>query len=129
MEKQNLHIVHPPYYLREVWYYRQSNTELIRRVIKEFNWERAFSNIGFNEKVDVFNRTILNIRRNFIPHETIVYDDKDPSWLSNRIKTLIQEKYATYKIYRHSKSKPDLIYCLEFLQLLLSLPKKGITLG
>ena len=45
-----------------------------------------------NEKVDVFNRTILNVLSNFIPHETIVCDDKDPPWFNNRINTLIQEK-------------------------------------
>ena len=53
-----------------------------------------------NEKVDIFNGTILNILSNFIPHEIIVCNDKEPSWFSNRIKTLIQEKNATYKIYR-----------------------------
>ena len=31
-----------------------------------------------NEKVDIFNRTILTILSNFIPHEIILCDDKDP---------------------------------------------------
>ena len=90
--KFNLHIVYPPPYLREIWHYREANTRLIRRAIKEFNWERAFSNTNVNEKVDIFNRTILNILSNFIPHEIIVCNDKDPPWLNNRIKPLIQEK-------------------------------------
>ena len=70
----------------------EEKTRLIRRAIKEFNWERAFSNTSVNEKVDIFNRTILNILSNFIPHEIIVCDDKDPRWFNYRIKTLIQEK-------------------------------------
>ena len=90
--KFNLHIVYPPPYLREILHYREANTELIRRAIKEFNWERAFSNTSVNEKGDIFNRTILNILSNFIPHEIIVCDDKDPSWLNNRIESLTQEK-------------------------------------
>ena len=45
-----------------------------------------------NEKVDIFNRTILNILSTFISHETFVCNDKDPPWFNNRIKTLIQEK-------------------------------------
>ena len=73
--KFNLHIVYPPPYLREIWHYREANTELIRRAIKEFNWERAFS---LMKKLIFFNRTILNILSNFIPHETLVCDDKDP---------------------------------------------------
>ena len=29
--------------------------------------------------------------KNFVPHETIVCDDKDPAWFNERIKSLIQE--------------------------------------
>ena len=36
------------------------------------------------------------------------------------IKTLIEEKNATYKIYRHNKDIRDLIYHLQFLQESLS---------
>ena len=49
-----------------------------------------------NEKVDIFNRTILNILSTFISHETFVCNDKDPPWFNNRIKTLIQEKKKCY---------------------------------
>ena len=40
----------------------------------------------------IFNRTILNILSNVIPHEIIVCNDKDLPWFNNRIKTLIQKK-------------------------------------
>ena len=116
----SLHIVYPPPYLREIWHYREANTGLIRRAIKEFNWEKAFSNTSVNEKVDIFNRTILNILSNFIPQEIIVYGDKDPPWFGNRVKTLIQEKDGTYKIYRRNKDNLDLIYRPQFLQERLS---------
>ena len=56
------------------------------------------------------NRTIPNILGNFISHEIIVCDDKDPLWVNNRVKTLIQEKNATCKIYRHIKNNPNLAY-------------------
>ena len=64
----------------------------IRRVMKEFNWERVFSNTSANEKVDIFNGTILDIPSNFILHRIIVCDDKDPPWFNNRKKILTQEK-------------------------------------
>ena len=70
-------------YLWEIWHYREANTGLIRRAIKKFNWERTFSNTSVNEKIDIFNRTILDILSNFIPHEIIVCDDKDPPWFNN----------------------------------------------
>ena len=45
-----------------------------------------------NEEVLTFNKTVLNILSNFIPHELIVCHDKDSSWFNNKIKTLIHEK-------------------------------------
>ena len=77
-------------------------------------------NTSVNEKVDIFNIAILNILSNFIPHETIVCNNKDPTWSNSRIKTLIQEKNATYKIFRHNNDHPELIYRLKFLQERLS---------
>ena len=73
--KLNFHIVYPPPYLREIWHSGEANTGIVRRAIKQFNWERAFSNKSVNEKVDIFNRSILNILSKFIPHEIIVCDD------------------------------------------------------
>ena len=45
-----------------------------------------------NEEVLTFNKTVLNILSNFIPHKLIVCHDKNPSWFNNKIKTLIHEK-------------------------------------
>ena len=42
--------------------------------------------------MNIFNETILNIVRNFILHETVLCDDRDPPWFNNKIKSLIQEK-------------------------------------
>ena len=86
--KFNLQIYYPPPYPREIWHYKQVNTELIRRVITGFDWDRAFLNIN----VSISSNTILNILSNFIPYETIVSDDKDPPWLKRAIQSLMQEK-------------------------------------
>ena len=37
---------------------------------------------------------------NFIPHETIICDDRDPPWIHNRIKNLIYERNSLNKVYR-----------------------------
>ena len=89
--KCDLKIYYPPPYELEVWHYQEADSILIRRAIHEFNWKRALSNSNVDEQVTVFNRTILNIMKNFIPHATIVCDDKDPPWFNKRIKSLIQE--------------------------------------
>lgn len=60
------------------------------RILTNFNWEGAFSSTDINQKVENFSKTILNILNNFIPHETILCDDKDPPWMTNEIKDLIR---------------------------------------
>ena len=90
--KFNLQIYYPPLYPWEIWFYKQANTELIRRAITDFNWHRAFLNTNVNEKVSILSNTLLSILSNFIPLETIVCDDKDPPWFNGAIKSLIQEK-------------------------------------
>ena len=78
--------------MREVWHYKDVNIELIRRTINGFNWARAFSNMSVNEKVNIFNNTILNILNNFILQEILTCIDKDPPWFNKKIKGIIQEK-------------------------------------
>ena len=81
-------IHYPPPYHCQVWQYQEADTELIRSAIYIFNWKKAFENTSVNEKSAIFNKTILNILLNFISHETLLVDDKDPSWLTNKIKNL-----------------------------------------
>ena len=95
--KFNLEVLYSPPYTREVWHYQDSNADLNRRSINEFDLDRAFVNKQVNEKVLIFNKTVLS---NFIPHEVIVCDDKDPPWFNGKIKSLINEKLRTYNAYR-----------------------------
>ena len=69
--KFDLKIYYPPSYEREVWHYQEADSILIRRAIHEFNWKRALSNLNVDEQVTVFNTTILNIMKNFIPHSLV----------------------------------------------------------
>ena len=82
--KFNLQVYYLPQYYWEFWYYKDS-TELIRRAIDEFNWQKAFSNKNINEKEDTFSKIIQNILSNFIPHETLICNDRDPPWFNSLI--------------------------------------------
>ena len=73
-----LFLNYPPPYIREVWHYKEANADLVKRVINNFNWGKFFSNTNINEKVSLSNKTLLNILNNYIPHETMICDDKDP---------------------------------------------------
>ena len=83
-------IAYPPPYSREVCHYREANTDLIRRTISNFNWEKALYNTNVNKEVSIFNETILNVLSNFILHETLTCDDKDPPWFNYRIKSFAE---------------------------------------
>ena len=91
--------LYPPPYDRTVWFYEKANPELIQRAIDEFDWIRAPSNVSIDRKVCYFTKTLLNIIHGFIPHERIVCDDRDPPWMNNEIKKLINKKSVAYKSY------------------------------
>ena len=51
-------------------------------------------------------KTILNRVSNFIPHETIIFEDRDPPWINTRIKNLINEKkYFIKNIFVAAKTQ------------------------
>ena len=79
--KFNLKIYYPPPYEREIWHYGKANVDHIKKAIHEFPWQRSFENNSVNEKLNIFNTTIKNILSNYIPHETITCDDRDPRWI------------------------------------------------
>ena len=114
--KFNLKIYYLPPYLREVWHYKEANADLIKRAINNFKWEKAFSNTNINKKVSLFNKTILNILNNYIPHETIICDDKGPPWFNSQIKSLIENTNKINKNYQRFKSNSHLLSKLNLLQ-------------
>ena len=56
-----------------------------------FQWTPGTKGLN-TEKIDIFIKTFFNIISNFIPHELILCDDKDPAWLNKKVRTLIKEK-------------------------------------
>ena len=72
------------------------------------------------KKVNIFHNVILNILSNFIPHETLICDKKDPPWFNKKTKGIIQEKDNVFKIYCNNSSNIDLKNCLRNLQVHLN---------
>ena len=66
--------------------------------------------------VSLFNRTIKNILSNYIPHETVICDHKDPPWINSNIKQLIQEKNSTYISCILSNKNPQIFGWVKSLQ-------------
>ena len=114
--KFNLDIVYPPPYEREIWHYQKANIDLIKRAINSFDWEKAFCNIDIDKMVSIFNQTIINILCNFIPHETVLFDGRDPPWMNKGIKKLIHEKKSILNCFRQNNNDKQLLDRLKELQ-------------
>ena len=114
--KFNLKIHYPPLYEREIWHYQKANTDQIRKVIEQFSWSRSFKNLNINEMGFLCNRTIKDILSNYIPHEIIICDYRDPPLINKRIRELINEKNDTSQCYIHTNKDPKLFNKVEYLQ-------------
>ena len=62
------------------------------------------------------NKTVKNIFPNFLPHETVTCDYRDPPWINNNIKQLIQEKSNTYSSYILNDKKLQIFHKVKHLQ-------------
>ena len=75
-----------------------------------------------NVKYGIIRRPILiklimiNYLSNYIPDEIIICDDRDPPWINNRVKELINEKNDTFQCSLHSNKDPKLFSKVEYLQ-------------
>ena len=78
--------------------------------------KKSFRSLRINEMVYLFNNIIKNILSNYIPHKTITCDDRDPPWINNKIKQLIQEINNTYRIYISCNKNPQIFEKVKYLQ-------------
>ena len=88
--KFDFKIFYPPPYERTVCHYQQVDTELIKRSLATFDWKNALLNFDPNEQVSVLTTTVLNIVSNFIPNETVLVNDRNPLWITSKLKSITQ---------------------------------------
>ena len=53
----------------------------VKRAINGISLERSFADSDKNDKIYLFNKTLIKIKNvlsNFIPYETVEFDDRDP---------------------------------------------------
>ena len=73
--------------------------ESIKRSIKLVTWETLFHNKTVHKHVSIFNETLRNIFSNFIPSKYITFDDRDPPWMTDFVKTKTKFKIQLYNTY------------------------------
>ena len=65
---------------------------------------KIISKMNVNDMVHLLSRTIKNILQNFILHEIITCDYRDPPLINSSIKRLIQDKNEAYKRFKRSNN-------------------------
>ena len=90
--KFNLKVYYSPLYERTIFHYSQANDDHIQQAINLSDWENAFFNTDVATQVSIFSNIVLNILNNYIPHETKICNDRDPPWMTTKIKELISQK-------------------------------------
>ena len=114
--KFSLKIHYPPPYEREIWHYDQGSVDHIRKAVHLFPWEKALRNLSINDMIFLFNKTVKDIISNYIPHETVTFDDRDPLWINKNVKQLILEKNEMYEKYLNDNKDSrifDKVKCLQ----------------
>ena len=56
----------------------------------------------------LFAQTIQNIISNYIPHETITCDDRNPPGIDEKIKKEVLHKNCAYKTYSRDKNYAEI---------------------
>ena len=66
-----------------------------QRELERLDWEDLFANKTVESQISELNDLLLNIYSNYIPNKTVLCDDKDPPWMTNGIRTVIEMKNNT----------------------------------
>ena len=71
---------------------QNAGSQSINKAIKMFNWENLFQNKNIHDQLKLFNKTVDNIFYNYIPNKRMACNGKNPPWLNDQIKRLINQK-------------------------------------
>ena len=86
-----------------MWDFKGPNISYIRKAIKRVDWQFMFSNKNIHEQVAMFNDILMNIFSNYIPSKYVTINDRDPPWMTEKIKNKISLKRSLSKSNRFSE--------------------------
>ena len=106
--KLNLKIVYPPPYECLVWDFKIADKNTIASAINQVDWKFMFFCKDIHQQANIFNKTIINMFSNFIPNKLVGFNDKDPPWMTEKVKEKIKWKHKVYRHYlNNSKTEAD----------------------
>ena len=76
--------------------------------LNSIDWLSKFSEMGPEEMTTAFTNEIYSIVSAYIPNKVIKFNDKDPPWITNAVKTAMKRKKRLYKNFiRRGRSQED----------------------
>ena len=112
--KYNLPVEYPSPYESLVLNYNKANIEPIKQAAMQINWKNLFlNNKDVRQQVRKLNDTVINIFSNFLPNKKVTLDDRNPFWMTEYIKTKIQQRDNIYKNYLRSSKNDQNCQCLK----------------
>ena len=79
----------------------------------QINWQNLFLNKDVHQQVRTLNDTIINFFSNFVSNKIVTFDERDPPWTTEYIKTKIQQRDNFYKNYLRSCRNTHDFQCLQ----------------
>ena len=87
--KFSVEVHYPPPDEGELWHFKKANVFHIKRAINGISLERSFADSDKSDKIYLFNKTLIKIKNalsNFMPYETVEFDDRDRLLIHSQIK-------------------------------------------
>ena len=69
-----------------------------------------FHNKTVHKQVSIFTETLINIFSNFIPNKYITFNDRDPPWMNDFVKTKIKFKNQLYNTYGYKGNDYNMLH-------------------
>ena len=103
----NILIEYLPPYHRLIWDYSNADILNIRKSISSINWSHLFSGNHIDIQFSVFEECVLKVFKNFVPNKYVVFDDKEPAWMYQAIKQLINKNDSFFFSKYQSQGRRD----------------------
>ena len=109
--KLNLKIVYLPPYERLVCDFKRADVIAKITAINQVDWKFLLSCKNVHQQVIFFKKTIINIFSNFITNKLVTFDDKDPPWMTEKLKEKIKWKLKVYRDFlKNGKTEADYMH-------------------
>ena len=105
--KLNFNTPCPPPYKRTIWEYKKADIQAIELSFQLIDWNILFQNLSADDTATKFTKTLTDIMAKYIPHKTVLVNDKDAPWITPEIKTAIKRNQRVYRKWKNRGRNPE----------------------